>query len=113
VLAASHASGYDTTQPPRLRILEAVRSGGRVRVRAAVLGSTAGIRRYQVRLGRGRPVGLAARRTAFEVTVRRPGRQVRVSAIGVAGKPVASAKRRIERLRKGKGNVGKGGGIGA
>ena len=113
VLAASHASGYDTTQPPRLRILQAVRSGGRVRVQAAVLGSTAAIRRYEVRLDRGRPVGLAARRSPFEVTIRRPGRQVQVSALNAAGTPVASAQRTIKRLRKGKGGVGRGGGIGA
>jgi len=45
VVAASHASGYDGTQRPRLRILNAVRSGRRVRVQAAVLGSIAAIRR--------------------------------------------------------------------
>jgi glycine betaine/choline ABC-type transport system substrate-binding protein len=113
VLAASHASGYDTTQKPRLRILEAVRSGGRVRVQAAVLGSTASIRRYQVRLGRGRPVGLASRRTPFKVTIPRAGGRVRVSALNGAGKPVASAQRKVQRLRKGKGGVGTGGGVGA
>jgi subtilisin family serine protease len=112
VQAASHASGYDTTQAPRLRILEAVRSGKRVRVQAAVSGSTASIRHYQVRLDGGRPVQLAARGTKFKVTVSRPGKSVRVSALNAAGKSLASAQRKVERQRKGKGGVGSGGGVG-
>ena len=51
VLAASHAAGYDTTQPPRLQILTATRKGKRTKVQAAVLGSTAAIRRYRITLG--------------------------------------------------------------
>jgi len=113
VVAASHASGYDSTQPPRLRVLKAVRSGARVRVQAAVLGSTASVRRYEVRVGSARPVGLEARRIPFEVTIRKPGRRVRVVALNAAGTPVASAQRTIRKLRKGKGGVGTGGGIGA
>jgi subtilisin family serine protease len=113
VVAASHASGYDSTQPPRLRVLKAVRSGARVRVQAAVLGSTASVRRYEVRVGSARPVGLEARRIPFDVTIRKPGRRVRVVALNAAGAPVASAQRTIRKLRKGKGGVGTGGGIGA
>jgi subtilisin family serine protease len=112
VVAASHASGYDTTQRPRLQILEAVRAGKRVRVKAAVLGSISAIRRYEVRLGRGRPVGLSARGSAFEVTIRRPGGLVRVSARAAGGQTLTSAGRKVSRLRAGKRGVGRGGGIG-
>jgi subtilisin family serine protease len=111
VLAASHASGFDSTQPPRMRIIEAVRSGTRVRVRAALLGSPASVRRYQVRLGRGRPVALAARRPQFQVTIRSRGAKVRVSALNAAGKAIARANRKVTRLRTGKRGVGSGGGI--
>jgi subtilisin family serine protease len=44
VLATSTAVGYDGTQPPQLRILQATAKGRRTQLQAAVLGSTAAIR---------------------------------------------------------------------
>jgi subtilisin family serine protease len=112
VLAASHAAGYDTGQPPRLRVLSATRKNNRTKVQAALLGSTAAIRRYQVTLGR-KTVQLNARPTPFTVTLRRRGARVTVAALDAGGRVVAVGRRPVTRLRMGKGGVGTGGGVGA
>jgi subtilisin family serine protease len=105
-------TGTGTSQPPRLRILSATRAGVRVRVRTAVLGSTAAIARYRVRLGR-RVVELTPRSSPFTLRVRqRRARRARVQAINAAGNVLASAQRRVVRQRKGKRNVGTGPGVG-
>jgi hypothetical protein len=111
VLAASSAAGYDTTQPPRLRILSATRKGARTHVQAAVLGSRAAIRRYRVAVG-GRPVVLTARRSPFSLTVRRRGARVRIGALDASGRDLTHATRKVVLLRKGKRGVGTGGGVG-
>ena len=111
VLAASHASGYDTTQPPRLRVLSATRKGNRTKVQAAVLGSTAAIRRYEVTL-RGKTVQLDARPSPFTVTLRRRGAGVKVAAVDATGRVLASSRRKVTRLREGKRQAGTGGGVG-
>jgi subtilisin family serine protease len=111
VLAASHAAGYDTSQPPRLRILSATRKGNRTKVQAAVLGSTAAIRRFQVSLD-GKAVQLTPRRSPFTVTLRRRGARVRIAALDASGRPLASAKQKVSKLRKGKRGVGRGGRVG-
>ena len=101
-------TGTGTSQPPRLRILSATRAGVRVRVRTAVLGSTAAIARYRVRLG-ARIVQLTPRSSPFTLRVRqRRARRARVQAVNAAGNVLASAQRRIARQRKGKRNVGTG-----
>src|SRR3954454_2380898 len=56
VLAATTAVGYDGTQAPQLRVLQATAKDGRTSVQAAVLGSAAAIKRYTVTLD-GRPAG--------------------------------------------------------
>jgi subtilisin family serine protease len=112
VLSASHAAGYETTQPPRVKILEAVRSGRRVHVQAVVVGSTAAIRRYRVKLGSRPAVRLAARSDRLEVTVRRTGGRARVSALDASGGTLATAARRVTGLRAGKRDVGSGGRVG-
>jgi hypothetical protein len=111
VLAASHAAGYDTTQPPRLRILSATRKGNRTKVQAAVLGSTAAIRRFRVSLG-GKPVQLTPGRSPFTVTLRRRGARVRIAALDASGRTLASTEQKVRRLRKGKRGVGSGGRVG-
>jgi subtilisin family serine protease len=113
VLAASVAVGYDTTQPPRVRILSATIKGRRTQVQAATLGSTAAIARYLVRLGRGKAVQLEPRVSPFSVTLRQRGRLVRIRALDAAGRTVAEATRPVVRLRDGKGDVSSGGGVGA
>jgi subtilisin family serine protease len=110
VLATSHASGYDTTQPPRLRILSATRKGNRTKVQAGVLGSTAAIRSYQVTLGRAH-ARLRTRPSPFTVTLRRRGARVRIAALGANGRPLATAQSKVNRLRKGKRGVGRGGSV--
>jgi len=110
VLAASHAAGYDTTQPPRLRVLSATRKGKRTKVQAAVLGSTAAIRRYRVILGP-KTFQLKTRQSSFTVTLRRRGARVRVAALDATGRVLTSAQRKVTKLREGKRGVGSGGGV--
>ena len=112
VLAATAAVSYDNAQAPRLKILSATRKDARSRILVATLGSTAGIRRYRVFLGNRAVAQLTARRRLFRVTVRRPGARVGVQALDAAGRPVAAAERAVTRLRKGKRDVGTGGGVG-
>jgi subtilisin family serine protease len=110
-LAASHAAGYDTSQPPRLRVLSATRKGNRTKVQVAVLGSSAAIRRYRLTLGRKR-VALKARRSPFTVTLRRRAPRVKVAALDAGGRVLSSGQSKVRRLRKGKRGVGSGGGVG-
>jgi subtilisin family serine protease len=111
VLAASHSAGYDSSQPPRLRIMSATRKGNRTKVQAAVLGSTAAIRRYRVTVG-GTAAELRARRSPFTINLRRGGTRVRVAALDANAHAIASAQRKVTRLRKGKRSVGTGGSVG-
>jgi subtilisin family serine protease len=113
VLSASVAVGYDTTQPPRLRILSATTKGRRTQVQAATLGSTAGIARYLVKLGGNKAVQLKPRESPFTVTLRRRGSFARVRAVDAAGRTVAEDARPVARLRDGKRDVSSGGGVGA
>jgi subtilisin family serine protease len=110
VLSASHSSGFDTTQAPRLRILSATSKGKRTKVQIAVLGSTAAIQRYRVTLGR-KVASLHARPSPFTVTLRHRGARVRVAALNATGQPLARAQHKVTRLRKGKRGVGRGGGV--
>jgi subtilisin family serine protease len=113
VLAASVAVGYDTTQPPRLRILSATTKGRRTMVQAATLGSTAAIARYLVQLGRSKVVQLEPRVSPFDVTLRHRVRFVRVQAVDAAGRTVAEDARPVARLRNGKRDVSSGSSVGA
>ena len=112
VLAASSSVGYDTTVAPRVKILSATRTGARTRLQVVTLGSTAAIRRYRVYLGKRAVAQLKARGRLFTVTVRRRGSRARVQALDSAGRRVASGQRKVSRLRKGKRDVGTGGGVG-
>jgi subtilisin family serine protease len=110
VLGAS-SGGNATTQAPRVHILEASRKGRRIRVQVAVVGSTAAIKRYRVKLGRKAVASLAVGQTQFRVTVRRKGKRVRVEALDAAGRTLTAAQRNVTKLRKGKRGVHKGGGV--
>jgi hypothetical protein len=112
VRAAATAVGYDTTQPPRLKILAATSKRGRIQVQAAVTGSTQGIRRYRVALDGHKVALLAARPSPFDLTLRRRGRSVRIQALGAGGRPLAGASRRVTALRAGKRGVNRGHGVG-
>jgi subtilisin family serine protease len=112
VLAATTAVGYDTTQAPRLHVLQATTTRSRTQVQVAVTGSTQAIRRYVVLAGRRRVAELAARPSPFTLTLRRRYATVRVQARDASGRSLASASRRVARLRAGKRSTG-GGGIGA
>jgi subtilisin family serine protease len=110
VVAASSAS-YDTTQPPRLKILSATVKNGRTQVQAAVLGSTTSIRRYRLTLG-GRVAELAPRPSPFSVKLAGTSKRVKLAALNRAGRPVTAAQRAVAGLRKGKGDVGRGSPVG-
>jgi len=110
VLAAGTGGGQSTTQAPSVKILTASRKGRRTRIQIAVVGSTAAIRRYRVKLGR-RAVTVGARRSQFQLTLRGTGRRVQVDALDAAGHTLASARRKVAKLRKGKRGVRKGGGV--
>jgi subtilisin family serine protease len=112
ILAASHASGYDTSQPPRLQVLSATTKGRSTKVQAAVVGSTVAIRSYKVTLAK-KASTLRARSSPFTVTVRGRGKTVKIVALDATGRTVTSAKRTVTQLHKGKRNVGTGGGVGA
>ncbi len=109
VLAAS-SGGQTTTQPPSIKILSATRKGRRTRIQAALLGSPAAVRRYRVKLDRAVAL-LAARQSEFQVTLRRRGKRVKVEALDAAGHTLARASRKVSKLRKGKRDVRKGGGV--
>jgi subtilisin family serine protease len=95
VLASSTAVGYDTTQRPTLKVLQATSKGQRTRVQAAALGSTAAVRRYFVRLDGKRAAQLAARPSPFTVTLPRRGRRVGVLALDAS----CARPRRARRAR--------------
>jgi subtilisin family serine protease len=111
VLAATTAVGYDSTQPPRLHVLQATVAKGRIRVEVAVTGSTDAIRRYAVRLDGRRVARLAPAPSPFTLNLPRRGRTVRIQALNASGGTLASATRRVARLRAGKRSTG-GHGIG-
>jgi thermitase len=112
VLAASTAVGYDSTQAPQVKVLSATAKKGRLSVQAAVLGSTAAIRSYRVKLDKRTVATLAARGPQVSVTVRRNGKRVRVEALNAAGAALAAGQRTVTAVRSGKRGVGSGGGIG-
>ena len=89
VLAATTAVGYDTTQRPQLKVLQAATKGGRTRIQVAVLGSVTAIKRYVVSLDGKRAARLAARGSPFNVTLARRGRRVRVQALDASGRTLA------------------------
>jgi subtilisin family serine protease len=113
VLAATSAVGYDSTQAPRLHILQATGKGRRTVLQAAATGSTQAIRGYAVSLDGRRVARLVARPSPFTLTLRRRGRTARIQALDAAGRPLARATKRIARLRSGKRGVGSGHGVGA
>ena len=112
VLASSSATGYDTTQPPRVRILSATTKGRRTKIQVATLGSTAAVSRYRVRLGSKKVAQLEPRPSPFTLTLHRRGRFVRVDALDATGNSLAADGRRVTGLRAGKRDVSSGSGIG-
>jgi len=111
VLAASSAAGY-ATHAPTLKILTASRKGRRTHIQAAAVGATAAIKTYRITFG-GRTVArLTARRSPFVVELRRSAARVRVEALDASGRTLASAQRRVTKLRKGKRDVRTGGRVG-
>jgi subtilisin family serine protease len=112
VLATTTAVGYDTTQPPRLKVLKATSKDKRTVVQVAVLGSRAAIRRYTVSLDRRRAASLTARSSPFTVTLRRAGKRVSVQARDGSGRLLASSGRAVQALRSGKRGAKSGSGVG-
>jgi subtilisin family serine protease len=112
VLAASTAVGYDASQRPRLKILQATSKGARTTVQVAALGSTAAIRRYAITLDSKPAAQLAARASPFTVALARKGRRIGIRALGASGRTLARAAAHVEALRSGKRGAGSGGRVG-
>jgi subtilisin family serine protease len=104
-------------QPPRLRVLQARRSGRGSRaqtlVRFAIRGATDQVRRHRVVLD-GRKAGELAAGPKI-LTMRKRGvaaRRAQVIALDSAGRPVAKASARVRAVRMGKRDVDSGSGVG-
>jgi len=113
VVAASTAVDGGAAQAPRLRVLNATAKGDHTDVQAAVVGSTAAVRRYVVRLD-GRPAArLTARASPFKLTLRRRGHRVAIQALDASGRVLARAQRAVGAVGSGKSGASGGAQIGA
>jgi subtilisin family serine protease len=113
VVAASTAVDGGAAQAPRLRVLRATGKTDHTDVQAAVVGATAAIRRYVVRID-GRPVArLTARSSPFTVKLRRRGTRVSIHALDGSGRVVARAAKAVSALGSGKSGASGGAQIGA
>jgi subtilisin family serine protease len=112
VLQAINGSSYKGGEAPSVRVLLATRNRRGTLVQVGVVGATSAIARYKVKLG-SRSVSVKARGTPFTVRIgSRSGASVRVQAIARTGKVLASAKRRVAGVRRGKGDIKRGGRVG-
>jgi hypothetical protein len=111
-VAATTATSYGNSQAPQLRVLRATTKASKLQVQAALLGSAQAIATYQVSLDGRRVANLRAGRSPFSVTLRKRGRVVRIDALNAAGQALASAQRRVVKLRAGKRGVKGGRNIG-
>ena len=75
-------------------------------LQAALLGSAQAIASYSVTVDGKRVASLRAGRSPFSVTLRKKGRVARIDALNAAGQALASAQRRIGKLKAGKRGVG-------
>jgi len=112
VLSSATAVGYDTTQPPQIKVLRATTQRKRTQLQVAVLGSTQAIRSYRVTLDRRRRSTVRARRAVFSVTVRRAAKRVRIDALDGRGKRITSTTKPVRKQRAGKRGVKTGHGVG-
>ena len=114
VLAAASAVGYDTTQRPQLKVLQASDQGrAHDESRSRCNGSATAIRRYAFSLDGKRVARLAARSSPFKVTLAKRGKRVRVQALDASGRSLASAQRKVSALTSGKSGSSSGGRVGA
>lgn len=112
VLLAINGSSYKGGEPPSLRVLLATRNRRGTLVQVGAFGATDAIARYKVILG-GRSVAVKRRGAPFTVRIAtKRGASVKVQALDRRGKVLASAKRRVVGVRRGKGNVKRGGRVG-
>ena len=112
-VAATTAVSYGTSQAPQLRVLQATAKGSKIQVQSALLGSAQAITSYRVSLDRRKVASLKPTRSPFVVTLRKKGKTVKVDALNAAGQVLASAQRKVSKLRAGKRGVGGGKQIGA
>ncbi len=105
VLAATTAVGFNTTQPPSVRILSATTHRSRIQLQVAVVGATQALKRYRVTIDGRRVAALTARRPTFTVTLPRHGRRVEIDALDASGHALASAARPVSALQAGKRGV--------
>jgi subtilisin family serine protease len=113
VLAASEATSYDLSQPPAVKVLSATRSGRTIQAQIAVLGAVTAVKRLAVKVDGRRVSTLRGGRSVLNVRLRgRSGRRLAVDAFAQDGRRLSGATGRITAVRKGKRQVGSGGGIG-
>ena len=113
VLAASEATSYDATQPPRLRVLSATSKGRTIQAQFAVLGAASNVARVTVKLDGRRVAQLRGGRSVLNVRLRgRTGRRLAFEAVSADGRRLSTASARVRPLKAGKRNVGRGGGVG-
>ncbi|MDA0173453.1 S8 family serine peptidase [Solirubrobacter taibaiensis] len=113
VLAASEATSYDASQPPRLRVLSATSKNRTTQAQIAVLGAATNVARVTVKLDGRRVAQLRGGRNVLNVRLRnRTGRRLTVEATSADGRRLATASARVRPVRAGKRGVGRGGGIG-
>jgi len=98
---------------PRLRVLQATAKGDRTDLQAAVVGSTAAIKRYVVRLDGRQVARLTARASPFTVTLRRRGGRVAIQALDASGRVLSRAQRAVGAVGSGKSGASGGAQIGA
>jgi subtilisin family serine protease len=112
-VAATTATSYVNSQSPQLRVLRATTKASKLQLQAALLGSPQAIATYRVSLDGRRVANLRVGRSPFSVTLRKRGRVVKIDALNAGGQVLASAQRRVSKLRAGKRGVKGGHGIGA
>ncbi len=114
VLLAINSSSYKGGQPPSLRVLLATRNRRGTLVQVGVVGATNAVARFRIALGGHTVASVSKRGSPFAVRIgSRRGGSVRVQALDRAGKVLASAKRRVVGVRRGKGHIKRGSHVGS
>jgi subtilisin family serine protease len=113
VAGAAGASSLQQGQPPQVRVLSATRKARTIQAQIALLGATTAISRVRVTLDGRKATELTGGRSPVTVRLRgRSGRKLGAIALAADGRRLASASRRVRKVKAGKGGVRQGGGIG-
>jgi subtilisin family serine protease len=114
VLLAINAASYQGGQAPSVQVLLATRNRRGTLVQVGVVGASNAIARFRIALGSRTVASVGRRGSPFTVRIRsRRGGSVRVQALDRAGKVLSTAQRRIVGVRRGKGDIKRGGRVGS